>query len=232
MQLSRPRYVTVSTRDVIYLADWDWGVFQSDDGGLNWRPLFALPKEANACQVVRVPADRGGVYWIVEYHHEHWQLREYQPSGNAGDINRSWHCDVVLSVSKATNGRKTQKTNNSSKLANGRRLNGKKSAAAVDLLNSSITYDGDVSLFVASPNDHSVHVFNTDGAYERKLLSPDEGIVTPCSLAIDKYRRQLCVGQKGEVLICQLEDKWWRPSMVFNDVGEYRNSAFSDTALV
>jgi hypothetical protein len=246
MQLSRPRYITVCARNIIYIADFDWGVFRSDDDGFNWRLLFALPDEANACQVVRVPADREGVYWIVEFQHEHWQLREYQPSGTTDGINKSWHCNVTLSISKvnaSANGQKKRSSaafsrrnsatsnGNHAKTVNGSRPNGK-TVTTVDLLNCSMTYDGDVSMFVASFSDNEVHVFNTSGGYERRLLSADEGILTPCSLAVDKYRRQLCVGQRGEVLVYQLEDKWWRPSMVFNDAGDYRNSAFSEQAFV
>ena len=217
-QLTCPRYITVAANDVLYVADWQTGIFESTDGGYNWNQPFQLPRGANYCQVIKLPAEYGEVFWVVEYCNGAWNIREYCINRRIRHNHTAWCGKICLRIEEKKNSSNTKR-----KVKKGK---------DIDLLHASILYDGDITVFVANLNNDDIHLFSVNGEHERRLLSNTDGICNPCSLAVDRTRQRLCVGQNGEVKVFLLNDGRWHLELMLDNTGQWRSSAFSETTYI
>ena len=178
MQMKDPRCFSVSNDDVIYIADWQNGIFQSTDGGMTWCHTFSLPEEKQCIQVIKVTTEAGDVFWVLEKFAVYSRLRIYSITENqstSGDI--TWR-DVDLMTSR------------------GLRI--------VLSWNSRLTYDGGKLMFLTELENSAVHVLSVDGVYQHQLLS-SEDVSTPYGLSVDRHRKLMYVGpSKGVVKVFAL----------------------------
>jgi hypothetical protein len=70
-----PIRLSISTDDVIYLADYRTGVYQSTDDGVTWSHVFKVADGWQCVQVIRVSSDSNTqVFWTSE----RLRCRQYQ----------------------------------------------------------------------------------------------------------------------------------------------------------
>ena len=70
---------------------------------------------------------------------------------------------------------------------------------------SSLSYDGNMNIFLSDYDNKAVHVLSVNGQYHCQLLSSHHFKNKPCRLAVDKQRQLLYVGQaKGVVGVFKL----------------------------
>ena len=62
-----------------------------------------------------------------------------------------------------------------------------------NLKHADMAFDGADKVFISDKVCSAIHVFSSDGKYERQLLSPDNGINSPLLLAFDMSCCQLYV---------------------------------------
>ena len=176
-----PRYLFVSKDDIIYLADWDIGVLQSTDDGVNWTVVFKpknshlkfFTKNYNCRQVVKVPYDNSEDFWTLGQCSSECYLRIYSIDKKCSDASRVTWKDISLP------------------LIDGKHIN---------LLYSKLSYDGDMNIFLTDHDNKSVHVLLANGQYHCQLLSSDHIKNHPYGLTLDRQRRLLYVGQ-GESVV-------------------------------
>jgi hypothetical protein len=170
-QMTDPRRLSVSTDNVIYLADWESGVYQSTDDGESWSLVFKSPDGGECLQVIKVIIDHSDHFWTIEWK-DNYRLRVYNVNKKGDDINLTWS-DVSLSTSLDTH-------------------------ILLDY-NSYLSYDGDMNIFLSDWDNNTVHVFTVNGQYNCQLLSSTH-INSPLSLTVDRKRQLLFVGQLGSVV--------------------------------
>ena len=64
--LSDPRYFNVFKDDVIYLIDYEDGVYQSTDDGATWSFILEPTDQYKCWQVITVTTDHNVEYWTLE----------------------------------------------------------------------------------------------------------------------------------------------------------------------
>ena len=66
-QITSPRCLSVSSDDIIYLADSETGVYQSTDDGVSWSLVFKSTVGRRCRQVIKVTTDHSDDFWTLEY---------------------------------------------------------------------------------------------------------------------------------------------------------------------
>ena len=168
-QMTDPRLLSVSTDDVIYLADWESGVYESTDDGATWSKVFQSPDGGKCWQVIKVKTnDNCDDFWTLETDNkDKWRVRVYSVNRRRAE-NVTWR-DVAVTTS-----------------------DGKQ--VGLGIL-SRLALDGHTNIFLSELNNQAVHVLSSSGGYERQLLSSDH-FVYPWRLAVDRERHLLYVGQE------------------------------------
>ena len=140
-QMIGPRFLSVSNDDIMYLAD-KTGVYQSRDDGISWNLVFKSTNEWNCWQVVKVINDHHDDYWTVEKSGNNYHLRVYS-------LDRCSHAKVTWrDIDVTTSG-----------------------VEHIDLSVSSLSYDGNVNIFLSDLDNKAVYAFSVNGHYQCKLLS-------------------------------------------------------------
>ena len=168
-QMTRPRRLSVSYDDIIYLADSKTGVYQSTDDGVSWSLVFKSTDGWHCLQVIKVTTDHSDDFWTLEYNSDNsnCHLRVYSVDRRRSDGNVTWRDINVLT----TDGKH------------------------IDLSSSSLSYDGNINIFLSEYDNKAVHVLSVNGQYHCQLLSSHHFMKEPCRLAVDKERQLLYVGQ-------------------------------------
>jgi len=95
-QMKYPRFLSVSTDDVIYLADLKSGVHQSTDDGVTWSHVFKSPDGWGCYQVIKVSTGcHTDVWWIREIGELKTRLRVYTLDRRRADDGLTWR-DVTV----------------------------------------------------------------------------------------------------------------------------------------
>ena len=172
-QMTTPHRLSVSNDDIIYLADYETGVYQSTDDGVSWSLVFK-PTDGRHCeQLIKVTTDHSDDFWILESCGiNNYQLRVYSVDRRRSDGNVTWKYIKV----PATYGKH------------------------IDLSFSSLSYDGNMNIFLSDCDNEAVHVLSVNGKYHCQLLSSHHFKNGPFRLAVDKERQLLYVGQVGGVV--------------------------------
>ena len=171
--------LSVSNENVIYLAD-DFGtVYQSTDDGISWSVVFKSTDGLKLLQVIKATTDHSDDFWILgwsEKYKHHLLVYTMDRSHLNGKV--TWrHVNVSTTDDKH-----------------------------IDLLSSCsiLLYDGKTIIFVSNCKK-TVHVLSLNGQCHSQLQSLHNFENRPYSMAIDKERQLLYVGQKGFVKILKLK---------------------------
>ena len=167
-----PRYLSVSTDGIIYLAGYKTGVYQSTDDGINWSLAFKSTDGWSSWQVIKVSTNHGDDddFWTLEKSGNNYHLRVYSLDRRSSDSKPTWR-DINIPT---TDGKK------------------------IDLLDSRLLYDGNMNIFLSDWENKAVHVLSTNGQYHCQLMSSHHIKNNPYRLAVDSERHLLYVGQSGQ----------------------------------
>ena len=177
-QMTKPLYLSVSSDDIIYLADYETGVYQSTDDGVSWSLVFESTDGWHCWQVIKVTTDHSDDFWTLEQSANlNNHLRVYSVDRRRSDGNVTWR-DINVPT---TDGKH------------------------IDLTSSRLSYDGNMNIFLSDCFNKAVHVLSLNGQYHCQLLSSHHIKNIPWRLAVDKERQLLYVGQRdGEVEVFKL----------------------------
>ena len=169
-QFEEPRCLRVSNDNIIYLTEWEKGIYQSTDDGISWSFVFKLRDGCYHWQVIKVTADDSDDFWIQEYN---------------GDESNAYVRLIVYSVNKKRSGDNMTLEIDSERF---------------DFLDSSLSVDVNRNIFLSEKRNQSVHVFSMNGRYNSQLLSSNELQARPWSLTVDQKRQLLFVGQDNGIV--------------------------------
>ena len=171
-QMAGPGYLSVSSDGIIYLADSETGVYQSTDDGISWSLIFKSTDGWHCNQVIKVTIDHCDDFWTLGTSDNDYYLRVYTVDRRRSDSNLTWK-DLNFTTSKKH----------------------------IDLSSSSsLSYDGNKSVFLSDFFNQAVHVLSVNGQYNCQLLSSHNFMNTPLRLAIDKMHQLLYVAQSEGVV--------------------------------
>ena len=168
-QMTLPLQLSVSNDNIIYLADFETGVYQSTDGCFNWTFVFKPIDEWHFHQVIKMNRDHSADFWTLgrKNNNENWHLRVYSVGKRRSDGNMTWrNIDFPTSYGNQ-----------------------------LMFFGSSLSYDGNMNIFFCDFVYGVVHVFLMNGQYHCQLLSSNHLKKLPDRVAVDKDRQLLYVGQ-------------------------------------
>ena len=173
-KMTSPSRLSVSSDNIIYLADSNTGVYQSTDDGVSWSLVFKSTDGWHCKQVIKVTTDHCDDFWTLEYYsdNKNWHLRVYNVDRRRSDDNVTWR-DINVPTT------------------DGKHIN---------LSYSSLSYDGNMNIFLNDYYNKAVHVLSVNGQYHCQLLSSHHIKNEPHRLAVDKERQLLYVGQWESVV--------------------------------
>ena len=173
-QMTSPHYLSVSSDDIIYLADSKTGVYQSTDDGVSWSLVFKSTDGWHCRHVIKVTTDHSDDFWTRESSdNNNYHLRVYSVDRRRSDGNVTWR-DINVPT---TDGKH------------------------IDLsVYSRLSYDGNMNIFLTDYDNKAVHVLSVNGQYHCQLLSSHHFKNTPWRLAVDKERQLLYLGQWESVV--------------------------------
>ena len=162
------------SHDIIYLADYDTGIYQSHDDGLTWSFLFNITSGWRSKQVIKVYIDHVGEFWTLEEFtastRKIYRLSVYSLNRTSSDCIMAWR-EIKFP-----------------------------STVHIDLEDSKLIYDGNTSILLRDYHRQAVHVFLVNGQYQCCLLPPATFKNNkPFSLAVDK-EHNLYVGQLNGIV--------------------------------
>lgn len=169
-QTMDPRRISVSADDIIFVADYIAGVFQSTDGGVTWKLLFKSAEGWQCWQAIKVTFDdQRDEFWTREFKDDSRHLRIYIVEKHVPKDNVRWR-DVKISPINDF---------------------------FIDLAFSSLSHDGKANLYLSDRNNKAVHVYSLDGQYRSQLLSSNSLTNSPRKMVVDKNHQLLYVGERG-----------------------------------
>ena len=174
-QMTDPRCLSVSYDDIIYLTDYRTGVFQSTDDGVSWSLVFKSTDGWHCYKVIKVTIDHSDDFWTLEQSDKKKKndhLRVYSVDRRRSDGKLTWR-DINVPTTDGTH---------------------------INLSNSSLSYDGNMNIFLSDCYNNAVHVLSVNGQYHCQLLSSHHIKNNPLRLAVDKERQLLYVGQREGVV--------------------------------
>ena len=171
-QMTRLMYLSVSNDNIIYLADYETGVYQSTDDGVSWSLVFKSTDGWHCRQVIKVTTDHSYDFWTLENRDTKYHLRVYSLDRRRSDGNVIWK-DINVTT---TGGEQ------------------------IRLSASTLSYDGNMNVFLRDYHNKTVHVFSVNGQYHSQLLSSHHIKNEPFRLAVDKERQLLYIGQEESVV--------------------------------
>ena len=172
-EMTSPQSLSVSSDDIIYLADYRTGVYQSTDDGDSWSLVFKSTDGWYCWQVIKVTTDHSDDFWTLERSdNKDWHLRVYSVDRRCSDDKVTWRDINVITT-------------------DGKHIN---------LYYCSLSYDGNMNIFLSDWYNKAVHVLSVNGQYHCQLLSSHHFKNKPCRLAVNKERQLLYEGQREGVV--------------------------------
>ena len=175
-----PYYFSVSN-DTIYVTEYETGVYQSTDGGLQWSLVFKPTVGWHCVMTIKVIANNSDDFWALERVDDYRfsRLRVYSLNIKRLDGYVTWK--DIDTVNITTNGE------------------------YVDIKATSLSYDGYGNVFLGDLENKAVHVFLVSGQYHCQLMLSERLKYNPYKLFIDNKRQLLYVPQsKGLVSVFKL----------------------------
>ena len=177
-EMTNPQCLSVSTNDVMHLADWQNGVYKSANGGASWSRVFQSREGVHCWQVIEIASNHEQIFWTLEMISNKYRLCAFNASAKQPDGSLLW-TNVALPATGET---------------------------AINLASSRLGHDGHANVFLTDQQNNAVHVFSMGGQYQFQLLSSQQ-INTPWRLAFNSNfcNKLLYVGQsRGEVKVFAL----------------------------
>ena len=172
-QMTDPRCLSVSNDDVIYLAEWDKGVYQSTDDGVTWSFVFKSTVKWHCMQVIKVTTDHSDIFWTLEDNdNDKYRLRVYSLDKRHFLGKVKWKDIAVPNIDNEP----------------------------INLLRSVLSEDGNMNIFLSDNENNAVQMFSVNGQYHCQLLTSHHIRNAPYRLAVDKERQLLYVGQEESVV--------------------------------
>ena len=171
-QMTRPLHFSVSNDDIIYLADFKTGVYQSADDGVSWSLVFKPTDGWHCMQVIKVTTDQSDDFWTQGKCDNNRHLRVYSMDRGSFDGNVTWR-DINVPT---TDGKH------------------------MDLSYTSLSHDANMNIFLSDYLNKTVHVLSVNGQYHCQLLSSHHIKNEPCILTVDKKHQLLYVGHREGVV--------------------------------
>ena len=172
-QMTLPWYLSVSSDDIIYLADYKTGVYQSTDDGVSWSLVFKSTDGWHCRPVIKVTTDQSDDFWTLQNSDNDCRLRVYSVDRRCSDGIVTWR-DINVTTTDGEH---------------------------IDLSwYSRLSYDGNMNIFLLDHDNKAVHVFSVNGQYHCQLLSSHHIKNWPWRLAVDHERQLLYVGQNKAVV--------------------------------
>ena len=160
-------YFSVSSDNGIFVIENGEHIFYSVDDGISWRLQLRLPHGWLCWQVIGVINGRNKQFWMLG--HDDKARYNLAVYGTRLYGEALWR-NVNLTLTESNH---------------------------VYLVRSSLSYDGNMTIFLNDFFNKALHVFSVSGLYRYKLLSPRSIKNNPCRLAIDNKRQLLYVGQEN-----------------------------------
>ena len=179
--LQAPYCFSVSNDDIIYVTEYETGVYQSTDGGLKWSLVLKPTVGWHCFMTIKVIANNSDDFWTLETADDHnfRRLRVYS-------FNR-----------EHLNGYVTWKDIDTDNITTNDEFVGIKAA--------SLSYDGYGNVFLGDSVNKAVHVFLVSGQYHCQLMLSERLKYDPNKLFIDSKRQLLYVPQsRGLVSVFKL----------------------------
>ena len=170
--LRMPMYLSVSNDDVIFLAEFYQGVYQSSDEGNSWNLVFKSPEGLHFNQVIKVETANNTDFWILESEQRNYYIRVYSVDEKRPNGNVTWR-DINLPS-----------------------MDGK----YIDVSNCLLSNDGSMNIFFFDSQNKAVHILSANDQCHYQLLSPHHIMHIPRRLVIDKKSQELLVGQEKSVV--------------------------------
>ena len=165
-QMKEPQLLSISNDNIIYLADFHTGVYQSTNNYVNWTLVFKPIDGWHCYQVIKVTRDHSDDFWTLGSNNANeWHLRVYSVDRRRSDGNLTWRNIIDSTIGQ------------------------------LYLLDGSLAYDGNMNIFLSDYDNRAVHVFLVNGQYHCRLLSSHHIKYVQHRLAVDKKRQLLYVGQ-------------------------------------
>ena len=171
-------HISITKNGVLYLANVRHGVHQSTDNGFTWELVFkTVERCSRVIKVEHTLAKNSSVFWILEYNDEFSSLRVYTIDQNSTARNVSW-VHVTLPETIQT-----------------------------DALNkiTDLLYDCYISIMLYTATDESIHLFNVNGEYCKRLLKLVDVKIYGAAFVVDYDLKLIFIRQKHcEVTVYKL----------------------------
>ena len=168
-QMTDPRHLSVFNDDVIYLADYKTGVYQSKDDGVSWSLVFNATDDAwHFVLAIKVITDHADDFWTLEINNDeyHYRLRVYSINNNYSIADRAWSNVNVIT----------------------------RDGKYIYLTESSmLTYGGKMNIFLTENRIENAHIFSVTSRHHCHLLF-SQARNNLYRLAVDKEHKLLYVG--------------------------------------
>ena len=171
-QMKHPVHLSVSDDKFIYIADNNMGVYESQNDGVNWTLVLTSPYGWHCQFAMKMTADLSDYFWVKEFHDSVTYIRVYKTDKSRSQDIIAWRNITV----PPTNDKQ------------------------ISLPYSILTDDGNTTIFISDYSNKVIHTFSIKGHYRCLLLSPHHFLNTLDSLAVDKERKLLYVGQNNGVV--------------------------------
>ena len=171
-------HISITKNGVLYLANVRYGVYQSTVNGFTWELVFKTVERCDrVIKVEHTLAKNSSVFWTLEYKEEFCSVQIYTIDHNSTARNVSW-VHVTPPETMQTDA-----------------LN-----SIIDLL-----YDGCISIMMCIKSDHSIHLFNVDGEYCKRLLKLVDVKIYGAAFVVDYDLKLIFIRQKRcEVTVYKL----------------------------
>ena len=153
--ITDPRLLSMSDDKKIYLADYDTGVYESTDDGVNWNFVFESRDDWHCWQVIKVRnGDSSDDFWTLEKKRDDRHLRVYK---RYSDGKLTWK-NIIFTPAAGN-------------------IDLSKSSLSYDRKTKAI--------FLSERHNKAVHKLSVEGQYQRQFLSSHDIKNKPWRLAVD-----------------------------------------------
>ena len=174
-QITHPQKFHASSDDIIYLTsflDMSLGVYQSTDDGVSWSLVFNITYDWwFDRELIKVATDHVDEFWTLDWPGNYF-LRVYCKDKRRSDGNVTWRIITSPTINVEHD----------------------------DLWKATLSYDGNMNIFLSDRENKAVHVLSTNRQYHCQLLSSHQIKNFPLKLVVDKERQLLYIGESEGVV--------------------------------
>lgn len=174
--LGKPSHLSIGNDDIIYLTDYDSGVYQSRDDGNSWKHLFKSTKGWRCRHAIKVSIGHIDNFWTLEDDDSKNHMRVYSFDRRHSVPNITYR-DISFPSTEDK---------------------------PINVPLSKLAYDKK-RIYLSDMDNKAVYMFSSDGARHSRILSSDQLLDKPLSMKVDKTGKFLFIGQLGGLAIFDLK---------------------------